>query len=253
MFFFKAVGKFIDDSGGPYILTESGLLAQGSLSSYLAGKNYARCKRVHYSLATTMQRLHFENFLENLNDPVLKILVSAYPDHLSTKNEDHTSLLASMPAELHELYLKYEFYSKDTLRGEHGPTSQYWTMMYFKMIDTHRKLTRAVRTADHCLYIQLLPELIILFFVFNHQNYARWLTKYCVHHNILFLLLKLIFFYNEGTTRIYSGGKRPSQVSLPCLKMAPFQFEERKRTFLEVQSISHWNKLKTLILLVLLV
>ena len=142
-----------------------------------------------------MQRLHFEKFLEDLNDPVLESLVFAYPGHLKTENGKYTNLLASMPAELHELYLKYEIYSKETLRGEHGPTSQYW-MMYVKMIDTHRKLTRAVRTADYCLYIQLLPELIILFFVFNHQNYARWLTKYYGHHNFLFstFQINILFF-----------------------------------------------------------
>jgi hypothetical protein len=125
-----------------------------------------------------MQKLHFEKFLEDLNDPILKNSVSAFTEHLSkTKNEEFSSILKSLPEDLHELYLKYDIYSKETLRGEHGPTSQYW-MMYVKMIDSHRKLTRAVRTADYCLYIQLLPELIVLFFAFNHQNYARWLTKY---------------------------------------------------------------------------
>jgi len=125
-----------------------------------------------------MQKLHFEKFLEDLNDPILKNSVSSFTEHLSkTKNEEFSSILKSLPEDLHELYLKYDIYSKETLRGEHGPTSQYW-MMYVKMIDSHRKLTRAVRTADYCLYIQLLPELIVLFFAFNHQNYARWLTKY---------------------------------------------------------------------------
>lgn len=126
LYFFKAVGKFIDESGGPYILTESGLLAQGSLSSFLTGKNYARCKRVHYLLATAMQKLHFEKFLEDLNNPILKNSVSAFTEHLSkTKNEEFSSILKSLPEDLHELYLKYDIYSKETLRGEHGPTSQY--------------------------------------------------------------------------------------------------------------------------------
>jgi hypothetical protein len=36
--FFKAVGKFIAESGGPYIFTESGVLAEGSLNGFLTGK-----------------------------------------------------------------------------------------------------------------------------------------------------------------------------------------------------------------------
>ena len=40
MSFFKALGKFIEDSGGPYILTETGALAPGSLLGFLNGKHY---------------------------------------------------------------------------------------------------------------------------------------------------------------------------------------------------------------------
>lgn len=40
--FFKAIGKFIAESGGPLILTETGVLAQGSLLSFLNGKQYSR-------------------------------------------------------------------------------------------------------------------------------------------------------------------------------------------------------------------
>lgn len=39
--FFKAVGKFIAESGGPYIFTESGVLAEGSLNGFLTGKTTA--------------------------------------------------------------------------------------------------------------------------------------------------------------------------------------------------------------------
>lgn len=40
--FFKALGKFIAESGAPYILTETGIIAQGSLLGFLSGKHYNR-------------------------------------------------------------------------------------------------------------------------------------------------------------------------------------------------------------------
>lgn len=40
--FFKLIGKYLDCSGGPYILQESGVLSQGSMDSFLTGKHYNR-------------------------------------------------------------------------------------------------------------------------------------------------------------------------------------------------------------------
>ncbi len=51
--FFKAVGKFIAESGAPYALTESGVLAAGALNGFLLGTNYSRCNRIHPLLGFT--------------------------------------------------------------------------------------------------------------------------------------------------------------------------------------------------------
>ena len=40
---FSAIGKIIEGSGGPYILSESGAIATGSLPQFLKGKMYYRC------------------------------------------------------------------------------------------------------------------------------------------------------------------------------------------------------------------
>ena len=47
MAYFNAIGKYIAESGGPYILTESGILASGSMNAFIKGKHYNRCKRIH--------------------------------------------------------------------------------------------------------------------------------------------------------------------------------------------------------------
>ena len=44
MSFFKAVGKFISESGLPHILTGGGVLAQGSVHGFLNGTNFNRNK-----------------------------------------------------------------------------------------------------------------------------------------------------------------------------------------------------------------
>lgn len=56
-------------------------------------------------------------------------------------------------------------------------------MIYVEIIAVHHELERAVRNGDYQLYTHLLPEFTSLFFFFNHQNYARWLTRF--HDNLL--------------------------------------------------------------------
>ena len=41
---FSAIGKIIEGSGGPYILSESGAIATGSLPQFLKGKMHYRCR-----------------------------------------------------------------------------------------------------------------------------------------------------------------------------------------------------------------
>lgn len=69
--FFKAIGKFSDDSGGPYILRESSALAEGSMEPFLSGQHYNRCKIVHPIFAAALRKLHFEEFLKTLDHTFL--------------------------------------------------------------------------------------------------------------------------------------------------------------------------------------
>lgn len=60
---------FIDGSGGDIILTDSEVLAAGSLNGFLNGKHYNRCKRLHTMLALAFHALHFEAFLKTTSIP----------------------------------------------------------------------------------------------------------------------------------------------------------------------------------------
>ena len=93
-----------------------------------------------------LQTLHFESFLESLDDEISKEDIVGFLRSLDCENEN--GLSSSIPVEIDELFLKYEKYCELTMLGDHGPTAKYW-MQYIRLIDVHRKLSRAVRTKYH--------------------------------------------------------------------------------------------------------
>lgn len=126
--------------------------------------------------AIALQTLHFEAFLKSLNGEVTKEEIAGFLRSVNCVDGNQSAFLSSIPIEIDELFQKYERYRGLTLLGEHGPTTKYW-MLYVSLIDVHHKLSRAIRMKDHRLYTQMLPDVIKVFFTFNHHNYARWGTK----------------------------------------------------------------------------
>ncbi|GFW87857.1 uncharacterized protein TNCV_1359611 [Trichonephila clavipes] len=63
MSYFKAIGKVINDCGLTTIMVESEMLASGSVSSFIEGKHFNRCKRLHPIVALGLQIMHFRSFL----------------------------------------------------------------------------------------------------------------------------------------------------------------------------------------------
>ena len=68
MALFKAIGKIISDSGGPDMLTDTDVLAPGSLNGFLSGRHFNRCKRLHPIFALAFEILHFKAFLKTYTD-----------------------------------------------------------------------------------------------------------------------------------------------------------------------------------------
>ena len=60
--FFCAIGKFVAESGGIQVLAEFDLLASGSTISFLKGKCYKRCTRLHDHLSLSMELLQLHAF-----------------------------------------------------------------------------------------------------------------------------------------------------------------------------------------------
>ena len=68
MAFFSVIGKYISESGGPHLLAESGIIENGSLTSFLLGKSYKRSKRIHQLLALAMEIQHCNSFKLSLQE-----------------------------------------------------------------------------------------------------------------------------------------------------------------------------------------
>lgn len=51
-------------------------------------------------------------------------------------------------------------------------------MIYSQLIEYYLVLNWSIRTRDLELFIYVLPKMTNLFFIFNQQNYARYLVKY---------------------------------------------------------------------------
>ena len=65
--FFSALDEIIEELSGPHILNEINILAKGSTASFLRGKSYKRCKRMHELSLLAFEILHFESYLTTRN------------------------------------------------------------------------------------------------------------------------------------------------------------------------------------------
>ena len=88
MSFLEAIGKYITESGGPYILNECHILEKGSLKSFINGKGYKRCKGIRELIAAAMEILHFKLFLQQHDAEMQEILCSELDTIVQSKKLD---------------------------------------------------------------------------------------------------------------------------------------------------------------------
>ena len=190
MAFFSVMGKFIAESGGPYILNETQILRKGSLKGFLKGKCYNRGKNIHQLLAVAMEIQHFRSFERKHSNPQFNIIFK----HEIAKLNDKQNDIENLSKEFQDIIDNYNRFSGDTRKGKHGLTAQYW-MGYIDMIHLYHEFSQIIRTGDLKLYIFRLPHLTDYFFAFNHPNYARWIVLF--HDN----LMKLHLSHPEVNTK----------------------------------------------------
>ena len=71
--FFAGRKIYIIYTSCPHILNETPVLEKGSLKSFLSGKGYNRCKRIHQLLGTAMKILHIRAYLDQVDSDELSI------------------------------------------------------------------------------------------------------------------------------------------------------------------------------------
>ena len=153
MAFFKALGKIIAESGGPYILEECGI----SIKSFISGLIYNKCKRMYEILAAVFEVLHFERFLDTQKD-VEEIIDLV---KLEIKNIETDCSVYSKEAD--EILDRYDKFCQETENEAHGKNGAFW-MKYINFMHIHHNFTGSVRTGNFDLYILCLPERTNLFF-----------------------------------------------------------------------------------------
>ena len=171
MAFFNVLGKYIEESGGTYILVESGVIASNSVKNFLNLNSYNRRKRLHGLLSLTMEILHYDSFLENIRSE----------SHMSRQRQNPNLELIESKEWVQE-FENYMKYKKETEEGMHGKTTQYW-IGYVNLMNLYQLLVRSAREGDLPLYTFCLSQISDLFFTFNQPNYARWTVRY--HDNLL--------------------------------------------------------------------
>lgn len=125
----KAIGKFNDGCGLTNILVDSGILANGSVSSFLSGKHFNRCKKIHPILPLALQILHFKRFLQNQNNHNLGNIKR----YLMEFNEQQNDCPGLNNDECTKLFKAFKIFKNKTLQGKHGKTPQIF-MMYLLQI-----------------------------------------------------------------------------------------------------------------------
>ena len=170
--FFRAVGKLIEESGLPELLVDSGVLAPGSLHSFLECKNYNRCRRLHPMLALALEILHFRRFVQEYEDRELLELAGIWK--YDTREALETSLSSAAFVQVRQAYNDFV---KRTESGEMGQTAQF-CLMYINYIKIYHNLERSIRENNLDEFIANLTPTIALFFSTNRTFYSRWLTMY---------------------------------------------------------------------------
>ena len=159
--FYGALGTFVDGSGIASLLTESGVLAEGSVDAFREGKFYNQCTRIHELFATAMERKFFEKYIMEMSYEERAAFEEAI-EHVTQEPSRVLEYLEGDPV-VQEHVRKYQIYFNEALRGQLGPTAQYWTMYIYMVNRVHRELQRTVRTNDVQSYIHSWHDTKLVF------------------------------------------------------------------------------------------
>jgi len=179
--FLRILGKRFADAGLRDILVETGIVAQGSVSAVLDGKQYNRGVRVHKIVYEALMRLiwnHFYQSLEKTDDANrIRVAEGLYNIACVTDSLDEKSM-QNILENASVIYLLAEFNKfLGFLRTSNGSLSAFW-MSYIDMVHILLDTIRASREGNWNLHLASLRCIIPWCFAYDHCNYARYLPVY---------------------------------------------------------------------------
>ena len=181
--YLKMVGKKMAGSGLSDVLLEAGLIGLGSVHRVLSGKHYERAMHCHKILLESLERILLDQFLEQQNeDEIFAGLPEETTDKISNliSSQSKYAMDELMSDEVFITYIgKYMAFKKSVREGALGKTAQFW-ISYMDHIWRVLSLIRAVKTNDFNLYAECLYLMADIFFSFDGQNYARYLSYFSV-------------------------------------------------------------------------
>ena len=174
--FMKMIGKKMDGSGLSDVLLEAGLIGSGSLQGVLSGKHYERAVHCHKVLAEALERLLFRQYRESQSDELPQEVQQSLHDIVTTGSSN--AIESALGNDAIQDYLNaYLTYREECKRGFLGKTAQLW-LSYMDLVRLLLALIYAVKNNDFTLYAYCIHAMNPLFFSFNGQNYARYLSYF---------------------------------------------------------------------------
>ena len=183
--YMKAIGTKMAGSGLSEIFLEAGLVGSGSLSGVMSDKHYERALYCHTPLLECLERLSLAEFVnihgtENLNEVL--VLPKDASGKLSALGTHLTKEKLSSVTEndfISSLSDKVQEFRKSVTKGRLGRTAQLW-ISYVEHVCLVLQLLEAVKTNNFLLYAGAIYIMKPLFFSFDGQNYACYLTYFSV-------------------------------------------------------------------------
>ena len=159
---FSAIRKIIEGSGGPYVLSESGAIATGSLPQFLKGKMYYHCRRIHTLLSAAFHGLHIKQFIVEICENSYEEIINALEEWNNQKKLEINNPI------LPKIVDQYKRLKDETLAGRKGKTAQFW-MQHCKVVDLYLLLHQSIKSKDVDMFCYTLFELCPIFFC--HQSF----------------------------------------------------------------------------------
>ena len=180
----SAIFKRFGDAGLVDIITESNIIASGSLNGIINGHHYNRAVRTLKLIYEAMSRLQWKQFgeylkgCENLDldvDLIEEKVLQIREDFSS--DECHALLNSSSMAKLSQLFQEFR-------ASDRGPMFKLWTS-FLQIVEIMLLFIRACREGDWELHLNCFRQMLPWFFAYDHTNYARYGAYYYCSMKVL--------------------------------------------------------------------